>query len=281
MKSRKPGSSVQISWRRGTRGASRRLLRGMITISVVGLLASVVAAPAHGMSLNDGRPKVSHPLTRVCYVARAPRGVCRAATTVTQAVPAVLIGTSISLLASGAVAAGIPGIKIDAKNGRGWVNAPSGGGTNLVQAFEQDKGLVGPGGWIILDTSLGGVPTDVYRQYVRQIADSTPAGVCLAWVIPHVFYNQQDDAQTIVTAQANAADAAWIRSELANFPCHAFVEWDSSVTTATAHAPNLTAEQQKSFQPLCYDGRHPTALGARVFTARIRQAMAHPIIVTS
>ena len=189
----------------------------------------------------------------------------------------VLIGTSVTYVAANQIRQAIPGIKLDTKNGRGWVNAPSGGGTNLMQAFMADRAWVHTGDWIIVDTSLGGVPADDYATYMQQVIAKMPHGSCLAWVIPHVYFATQDDAHTAVTRSANEVLKAMIRTALATYPCHAFVEWDASVTTATTRTPGLTAAEVKDWQPLCYDGRHPTATGALVMAARMRQAIAHPI----
>ena len=126
------------------------------------------------------------------------------------------------------------------------------------------------GDWLVMETARGDIPVAVTRTCIKSVKATLPRGACLAWVIPHEYYGMQ----TAPMRTWNAETGALIRSQLATYPCHAVIEWDSLVNAYQARATGLTAAQRALGAPLLYDGRHPTALGASVLAAAIRRATA-------
>jgi hypothetical protein len=111
------------------------------------------------------------------------------------------------------------------------------------------------------------------RTYIEKMKSTLPAGTCLAWVVPHVYYVSQGAAATAVTRQWNQQMAALLKAELAPMKCHALVPWNSVVDAYTAKTSGLTAAQKKAAEPLLYDGRHPTQLGRIVLADTVARAL--------
>ena len=207
------------------------------------------------------------------FLASSRADVVNATTPRPHSYPYVMIGASVTYVARSDIQAALPGLYLDARNGRGWANPPSGGGTNVWQAFVADAKYVKPGGWIIIEAGLGGVNPDVFDWYVKRVVAAMPRNVCLAWVMPHTYFAGQTSEQTALRQKWNADVQAFIRTDLAAVRCHSFVEWDAAVVTATQRTPHLTTTQIDQSQPLCYDGRHPTATGSLVLAELLQQGV--------
>ncbi len=181
----------------------------------------------------------------------------------------VMIGTSVTRKAKQFVQADIPYITVDALDGRAWEIPGRPNGTTEWQAFLQYQPQLRPRDWLVMEASRGDISVAMNRTYMDKLIAALPDGVCLAWVIPHVYYSTQTDAQTAAMHTWNTDMAALIRQELAGVPCHAFIEWDSVVTQITQLTPGLTTDQLREWQPLLYDGRHPTAYGGEIYGSTI------------
>ncbi len=182
----------------------------------------------------------------------------------------VVIGASVTQLISRELRRQIPGVVIDARGGRSWAIRSTGDGPTLWQAYLARRASMRAGDWLVMETTRGDIPVAVNRTCIERVKETLPRGACLAWVVPHGYYG----VQTAAMQTWNAETGALIRSQLATFPCHAVIDWDSLVKAYQARATGLTAAQKALGAPLLYDGRHPTALGASVLAAAIRQATA-------
>jgi hypothetical protein len=188
----------------------------------------------------------------------------------------VMIGTSITRKAKDAIVATIPRVTVDALDGRSWEIHGNPNGTTTWQAFVQHLPDLRPRDWLIMETGRGDISVDSNRKYMDKVVAAMPAGVCLAWIMPHTYFSTQDAVWTAKMAKWNADMGALIGSELAKVKCHAAVQWDSIVKQETHMAEQsqgLTAAQVKAWEPLLYDGRHPTAFGGRVYASSIALAM--------
>jgi hypothetical protein len=184
----------------------------------------------------------------------------------------VVIGSSVTQLIARELHRQIPGVVVDARGGRSWTIRSTGDGPTLWQAYLARRATMRAGDWLVMETTRGDIPVDVNRTCIENVKATLPPGACLAWVIPHGYYGPPTAAMRTWNAQTGAL----IRSELATYPCHAVIDWDSLVKAYQARATGLTATQRALGAPLVYDGRHPTALGASVLAAAIKQATANP-----
>jgi hypothetical protein len=188
----------------------------------------------------------------------------------------VMIGTSITRKAKEAVLGAIPRITVDALDGRSWEIRGNPNSTTTWQAFVQHLPDLRPRDWLIMETGRGDISVDTNRKYMDKLIAALPTDVCLAWIMPHTYFSTQNAAWTAKMAQWNADMGALITSELSKVKCRAAVQWDAVVTKETAWAAQsqgLTAAQVKAWEPLLYDGRHPTAFGGRVYATTIALAM--------
>lgn len=275
------GIAANVTVRGGIRGSiggetlslrRRRLFGRFMMVAVVA--GALLIASAYDVGTLDSAVAVPR-----CSGGVVGHRACRQMAASVRRPQIVLLGTSITRVAADEITEAIPGIVFDAANGRGWRQIPSGGGTTLWQAYLQHRSSLQSGDWLVMEASLGGVPAGKYAFYTRLTMNTLPRGVCLAWVIPHNYYPGQDAATAERTRVQNDAVSAIIRSALAKYPCHALVEWDQLVTKATASTPNLTPAQREQWQPLCYDGRHPSATGQIVLATAILEAITHPMYV--
>jgi hypothetical protein len=188
----------------------------------------------------------------------------------------VMIGTSITRKAKDAVLAAIPRITVDALDGRSWQIHGNPNGTTTWQAFVHFLPDLRPRDWLIMETGRGDIPVDTNRTYMDKLVAALPADVCLAWIMPHTYFSTQDAVWTAKMAQWNADMGVLIASELAKVKCHAAVPWDAIVKQETRMAEQsqgLNPTQAKAWEPLLYDGRHPTAFGGRVYATTIALAL--------
>jgi hypothetical protein len=187
-----------------------------------------------------------------------------------------MIGTSITRKAKSAILKTMSRITVDALDGRAWEIPGRPNGTTTWQAFQQHLPDLRPRDWLIMETGRGDISLSMNKSYMDKVVARMPPEVCLAWIIPHTYYSTQNDAQTAVMAQWNHDMNTLITSELAKVKCHAAVQWDSVVTLETQMAEQttgLTADQVKAWEPLLYDGRHPTEFGGRVYASTIATAV--------
>jgi hypothetical protein len=205
-------------------------------------------------------------------VAASPATAARAATTTTKHY--TIIGASITRLSTPGLRANVPGITIDALDGRSWEIVPSHGGPTLWEAYQHDVQFLHAGDWLIMENGYGTVPVaapgtqpmtvtavrlDVATntEYVDKLIASLPAGICLAWVLPHVYYGPQ----TPVQVQWNADLAALLQDRVPKVACHALIPWDRLVNDwarIRLSQGMVTAAMAGVGEPLVYDGRHPT-----------------------
>jgi len=189
----------------------------------------------------------------------------------------VMIGASVTRVSAKYLRMRVPGIRIDAVDARSWDVPGARGGTTLWQAFVSDSAGLGCGDWLIVENSRVDVPVAMNQQYTERLLAWLPADVCVEWIIPHDYFDSQGTDATQVTAAWNAEMALMIHSALSDRPCHAFVEWDTIVSDATFRTPNLTPLQRAQWQPLLYDGRHPTPAGRQDLARSVAGAMLHPL----
>src|SRR5262249_43407870 len=145
-----------------------------------------------------------------------------------------IIGASITRLSTPGLRAYVPGITVDALDGRSWEIPPSHGGPTLWEAYQHDVQFLHAGDWLIMENGNGSVPmaaagarpmtaTDVRMDvatntdYVDKLIASLPPGICLAWVLPHVYYG----AQTPLMVQWNADMATLLNDRVPKVACHA------------------------------------------------------------
>ena len=190
----------------------------------------------------------------------------------------LMIGSSVTRLSDVALESTIPNLVVDAANGRGWGHRSSDGGPDLWQTYLNHRAELRAGDWLIFENERADVSIAVNRTYIDRLKASLPAGVCIGWVLPHVYYATQGATQTALTKQWNTEMTALVKSEFDSYPCHAYADWDSVVVQATAQATNLSAADVKAWEPLCYDGRHPTVLGTLAYANVIALALKHPVL---
>jgi hypothetical protein len=236
------------------------------------LMATALIGMTSGTARAVSRPGLVHPKLKWCDEA-SPTVDGRSRCPSFDPRPAyVMIGTSITRKAKAAILSTISRITVDALDGRAWEIPGRPNGTTTWQAFQQHLPELRPHDWLIMETGRGDIPVDMNRKYMDRVVASIPPEVCLAWIIPHTYYDTQNDAQTAKMAQWNADMAALITSELAKVKCHAAVQWDSVVKVETQLAEQtqgLTPAQVKAWEPLLYDGRHPTEFGGLVYASSI------------
>jgi hypothetical protein len=228
-----------------------------VTASGRGWSAGAVEAPVRPAS-------TSPPVCGSSPVNALPRPVAATST------ERVVIGASVTQLISRELHRQIPGVVVDARGGRSWGIRSTGDGPTLWQAYLARRASMRAGDWLVMETTRGDIPVAVSRTCIERVKATLPRGACLAWVIPHAYYG----VQTAAMRTWNTETGALIKSQLATYPCHAVIDWDSLVTVYQARATRLTAEQKALGAPLLYDGRHPTALGASVLADAIRRATA-------
>ena len=185
-----------------------------------------------------------------------------------------MLGSSVTRLSRSALQYEIPGIVVDASNGRSWRIRGNGGGTTLWQAYLSHRSQLRPGDWLVVENERGDVTVAENKIYIDQLVADLPEGVCLGWILPHVYYDTQGPSATAQTHQWNVDMTALLRKEVPRVACHALVDWNAVVDDATASTPGLSPLQQAAGAPLLYDGRHPTELGQWVYGATISQALA-------
>ena len=223
--------------------------------------ASLVGAALVGLSVmpSNAAPTAARPSTRVA----ASRPVIKV----------LVIGASVTRLSVGDIRKAIPGVSVDAADGRSWTLPGRVGSLPLWDAYHSRRSQLRPGSWLVIENERADVTVQQNRMWIEKLIADLPKGVCLSWVVPHVYYSTQGPAATRMTRQWNDAMALLLHAELAKVPCHSFVEWDSIVREWTATTKGLTAAQIRVGQPLLYDGRHPTKLGAKWYAAAIAAAV--------
>ena len=245
------------------------LVLGVLLASTLGVTTSTTAHAAT-------RPASVHPLLRSCEET-VPAIDGRSRCPSFDPRPAyVMIGTSITRKAKSAILATIPRVTVDALDGRSWEIHGNPNGTTMWQAFVQHLPDLRARDWLIMETGRGDISVDANRKYMDKVVAAMPAGVCLAWIMPHTYFSTQDAVWTAKMAKWNADMGALITSELAKVKCHVAVQWDSIVkqeTNMAEQSQGLTPAQVKAWEPLLYDGRHPTAFGGRVYASSIALAM--------
>lgn len=233
------------------------------------LLCAVFAAalaplPAHG---------VVRPALRQCddlQTSEIDRSQCPSFTRYPHQ---VMLGDSITRKAKAGVQYFNRNMTVDALDGRSWEIPGRPNGTTMWQAFQQYLPGLRPHDWLVMETSRGDISVDTNKKYMDRLVAALPAHVCLAWVLPHTYYDTQDAAHTAAMKTWNTQMAALIQDELAKVRCHAVIDWSSVVETFTAQTPHQTAAQIKAYEPVCYDGRHPTPFGARIYGSLIASTL--------
>jgi hypothetical protein len=246
----------------------RRALGRMVMVAVplftVCLVSAWMTASGRGSSAGAVEASARPSVCRSPAVDASPRPVAGTST------ERVVIGASVTQLIARELRSQIPGIVVDARGGRSWAIRSTGDGPTLWQAYLAHRASMRAGDWLVMETTRGDIPLAMSRTCIESVKATLPRGACLAWVIPHGYYG----VQTAAMRKWNAETGALIRSELGTYPCHAVIDWDSLVNAYQARATGLTAAQRALGAPLVYDGRHPTALGASVLAAAIKQATA-------
>lgn len=102
----------------------------------------------------------------------------------------VIVGDSISNMSRTPFAAAMPNVLVDAADGRGAYNPGVNGqaGTGL-EAIAHNIQFVEPGGWLVVELGSNNIDfTHEQRmQFIKEVTDLVPDGMCLAWVTPYVM----------------------------------------------------------------------------------------------
>ena len=188
----------------------------------------------------------------------------------------VVIGASVTGLAHWALDRRIPKVTVDAVGGRSWLILGTDHKNTLWQAYQQYRPTLHAGDWLIIENERVDVTIATNRTYISKLIASLPKGVCLGWVLPHVYYATQGPALTAQAHVWNMKMADLIRAELGPMKCHAYVPWDAVVNSYTARTKGLTAAEKRVGAPLLYDGRHLTHLGQVVYANTIANVIGMP-----
>jgi hypothetical protein len=177
-----------------------------------------------------------------------------------------VIGASVTRLAAVELRAAFgDSLHLEAADGRSFIHPDNrdAGGT-IMDVFRARLAYQRPGDWVVIEMAHGGVPVDVNRRYLTEVVRLLPDSVCLAVVAPHTYYG----LETAATRAWNSAMRQMQVEVLALQPCRHVIDWSLFVRRATASS-TLSAELRALGQPLLYDGRHPTAAGARTYASAL------------
>jgi hypothetical protein len=196
-------------------------------------------------------------------VAAAPRPATAASGTV------YIIGASVTRLSAVELRRQIPGIVVDAKDGRSLWHKGGYGEPTIMEAFRARLPYLHAGDWIILETLHGAVPwddpipadspwqvgvgydpTQTNRRAWTEVVRLLPDGVCLGAVLPETNYGPRTDA----TKLWNDETARVITDVVSTQPCHGLADWQGRVREYSDIATDGLG------LPLMYDGRHPTTM---------------------
>ena len=189
----------------------------------------------------------------------------------------VIIGTSVTRLAAAQIHAHIPYSIVDGvdnaafggsyyqPDGRGMYTVPSHGGKTLWQGLQDEiaRKVLRAGNvnrdWVVMEYSRGVEDLEQAEPYLDRIVDAClQNGLRLAWVLPHVYYLENQGTKTAAQIAWNDELREMMVDRVARVPGSVLIDWDYLVAAWTAITPSLTPAQVAVDQPLTYDGRHPT-----------------------
>ncbi len=183
----------------GQRGTAARTV-GAVRIRLVAAFAALVALSAFGAACST--------------VSGGPRGGTApsrqpAAATGHHAIPAVVLGDSLSVQATARIEALIPGVVVDAAVGR-----------TLVTPLLTDAGLPRipdladlDAAWFVVelgtnDSTFAATPIETSRSDIGTVLDTIGRERCIAWVLPYARSPRSAEAIAATNAFRDAASAA-------------------------------------------------------------------------